>query len=83
MGNKIVGNVVDTMLENQKAMQAEMMNKQQEMQLRMQERQRRLMVAQAMSQQRETFTWLAGAYGTILSGVGVLAFLKKGMHPKT
>ncbi len=53
-----------------------MMKKQQEMQLRLGERQRRMMVTQMLAQQRETFWWLSGAYGTILTGVVTFAKVK-------
>jgi uncharacterized membrane protein (DUF106 family) len=76
MGNKIIGTATDKMAENQRAMQTEMMAKQQDMQLRMMERQRRLMVAQAVSQQRELFTWVASTYALGVTAVGALTYAR-------
>lgn len=81
MGNTIINNVADTLVKKQKDLQFEMMQKQMDLQMRLGERQRRMMIAQILSQQRETFWWLAGTYATILTGVGSFAKLKGTPRP--
>jgi hypothetical protein len=76
MGNTISNSLADTMVSKQKEMQTEMMQKQQDLQLRLGERQRRMMVTGMLAQQRETFWWLSGSYGTILTGVVAFAKIK-------